>query len=522
MSPLKLLASLIDYLPHAIFWKDESLVFRGCNKQFAQQFGYTSALDVIGKSDYDFPFSAEVIARYHEDDLFVLTTGYPKLNYEELQRQSSGEDQIMLISKVPIHDDDNHIVGVLGIYTDITQRKADEKSLLEAKNQAELENQAKTDFIANMSHDIRTPLSGVVGLSQLLELKLTTPDQRQYARWIQQSGEELLKLLNGILDFVSIDHLQHNLLEDEVFNLGQCIQSILSLEWPLVQVKGLAVNVQIQDSIPVYLRGDRTKLHRVLLNLLGNAIKFTRIGAVTVDISAIAATNTECRLQFKVTDTGVGIPLEFQHKIFERFFRASPSSKGLYDGHGVGLSIAHTYVDLLGGTLQCVSEPGIGSTFYFDIALAKCEAVVEPETPMVIIEPTMLQMVDRAFSVLLIEDNWIALTVIEEMVQRSGLLFTSTTCGESALELIKTNDYDLIITDLGLPGISGAALSSLVRELEILENRQSTPIIGLTAHASFEVKNDCLKHGMSAVYSKPLDLITLESIKQRFLAQHSD
>jgi len=517
MSPLKLLASLIDYLPHAIFWKDTSLVFGGCNKQFAEQFGYTSADDIIGKSDYDFPFSAEEIERYREDDLFVLTTGIPKLNYEERQRQSSGDDKIMLVSKVPIHDDTNNIVGVLVVYTEITQRKADEKSLLEAKNQAELENQAKTDFIANMSHDIRTPLSGVVGLSQLLELKLSTPDHKQYARWIQQCGDELLKLLNGILDFVSMDHIKSNILEDDVFNLRQCIQSILCLERPLVQVKGLEVKVLIQDNIPEYLRGDRTKLHRVLLNLIGNAIKFTTSGSVTLDISTIALTTTGMRLQFKVIDTGVGIPLEVQHKIFERFFRAIPSSKGLYDGHGVGLSIAHTYVDLLGGTLQCVSELGVGSTFYFDISLEQAEAIPQKKNHPVKIEPVIAPMSDHKCIVLLVEDNWIALKVIEEMVHRSGLLFSSTTCGESALELIKNNHYDLIITDLGLPGMSGETLARMVREWEISEHRHSTPIIGLTAHASFKVKNDCLTHGMSAVYSKPIDLNTLELIQTKFI-----
>lgn len=513
MSPLKLLASLIDYLPHAIFWKDEALVFRGCNKQFAEQFGYSSPQDIIGKSDYDFPFYAPVIAGYHDDDLHVLTTGIPKLNYEEQQRQSTGEDKIMLVSKVPVHGKNNTIVGVLGIYTDITQRKADEKRLLEAKNQAELENQAKTEFIANMSHDIRTPLTGVVGLSQLLELQLLDHDQKQYASWIQKSGEELLSLLNGILDVVSMGQVHDSAVESESFDLRQCIQSILCLERPLVQVKGLVVNIQIEESIPKYLKGDRTKLHRVLLNLLGNAIKFTASGTVTLDVSTIAVTTASYRLHFSVTDTGVGIPASVQHKIFDRFFRASPSSKGLYDGHGVGLSIAHSYVESLGGQLQCVSAEGNGSTFYFDISLSKSESnlVAENADISVLPEPRIF---DRTFSVLLVEDNWIALTVIEDMVQRSGLLFTSATCGESAIEMIKANNYDLIITDLGLPGISGEVLSSTIREWEKLEQRVPTPIIGLTAHASALVKIDCLSHGMNAVYSKPIDLSTIESIKQ--------
>lgn len=205
---------LLNYLPHAIFWKDNQLVFQGCNKQFAHQFGYDEPDSIIGKTDFDFPFPSHLIKIYQEDDQKIITTGIPKLNYEETQMQADGTAKTLLVSKVPFRDKEGKILGVLGIYTDITDRKIVENDLKKAKDVAEIANQAKTEFIANMSHDIRTPLTGIVGISKLLENEVQKPREKQQALWIYESGEQLLSLLNSVLDIVSAENIQESDIEE--------------------------------------------------------------------------------------------------------------------------------------------------------------------------------------------------------------------------------------------------------------------------------------------------------------------
>lgn len=525
MSDLKLLSYLINYLPYPLFWKDSQLVFRGCNLQFAKQFGYDSPDHIIGKSDYDFPFSSTLIEQYRQDDLSILTTGCSKLSYEEVQHQANGKEKVMLVSKVPFYDEHHAVVGVIGIYTDITARKEAEAFLEKAKQQAELESRAKTEFIANMSHDIRTPLTGVVGLSQWLEKALELPEQKQYARWIYESGKELLGLLTGILEVSFIEEGCSQSLVDEPFDLRQCIESILTLELPLIQVKGIEIHIQVDALIPTYIVTDRTKLHRVLLNLVGNAIKFTSKGHVTIHVSCLFASTERFQLQFRVSDTGIGIPLLMQDKVFERFFRGSPSSKGLYDGYGVGLSIVHSYVALLGGHLQFVSEEGVGSTFYFDLSVKTVSSDVlnqllqaeqQNQKNMRCVDTIQFDDQETSPHVLLVEDNTIALRVIENILKQSGCRFTSVTDGESALRLRKTESFDFILTDLGLPGISGDELAHFIRDWERQEHQPAIPILGLTAHAHTQLQQHCLQQGMNEIFIKPMSIDTLLLIKKKY------
>ncbi len=534
--------SIIDHIPnHYIFWKDKNSVYLGCNAELASAVGLTSSADIIGKTDYDLPTTKEQSDAYRADDQLVMETRKPKLNIEEQQTLLNGEVRVLSTSKTPLLDDQGHVYGVLAIYSDITERKNIELSLEKAKNQAEAANLAKTEFIVNMSHDIRTPLSGIVGISRLLEASAQHPNDKQYARWINQSGEQLLDLLNGVLDVVSAEQIKDSDVSYEHFDLRQCIHEICQLELPTIKMKGLELQIDVQETLPLYIVSDYTKLHRILLNLLGNAIKFTETGSIHITVEQLTEKNNNAQIKFSVIDTGIGIPLELQDKVFDRFYRASLSAKGVYQGHGIGLHIAQKYVTLLGGDIQLTSALGIGTTFSFTLPFKvgqdghampghergkTSEIDIEnpstyPTTDNSTSEKKPIPIAD-ALHVLLVEDNVVALHLIETIVSQAGLKFTSTINGEQALTLAKSRPFDLIITDIGLPGISGYELTYAIRQWERDRNKKPIPIIGLTAHALCETQKEYMQSGFNTMLSKPINLNTIQGLIKQYIAPTDD
>lgn len=522
--------SIMDHIPnHYIFWKDTHSVYLGCNQALASAVGLKSEADIIGKTDYDLPTTTEQSDAYRADDKLVMERGVPKLNIEEYQTLADGQTRVLSTSKIPLIDEQGNTNGVLAIYSDITERKNLELSLEKAKNMAETASRAKSEFIANMSHDIRTPLNGVVGMSQLLINSLHNPEQKQFAQWLNESGKQLLSLLNSILDIISADNINENDLHEETFDLHQCIQDIIKLELPTTKLKALDLQTNISNSVPQYIISDRTKLHRILLNLLGNAIKFTPKGHVAIEVILLAAHSDRVQLQFRVVDTGIGIPDEHHNKVFDRFFRSTSSYKGVYGRHGVGLHIAQSYVKLLGGDIKLTSKVGMGTTFYFDLSLkigdakeVKEEPGSDNKLPKAQSKNPIIPIAAKIFSpdlphVLLIEDDKIALHLVELFASNAGCRFTSSIDGEHALKLAKTENFDLIITDMRLPGISGHQLTRLIREWEISSDKNPVPIIGLTAHMKNEDKEKCLKSGMNQIFTKPISTDLISIIFNQFI-----
>ncbi|HBI22530.1 MAG TPA: hypothetical protein DDY37_08155, partial [Legionella sp.] len=433
-----------------------------------------------------------------------------------------GEIRWIMDNGFPLINEQGDCFGVTGIAIDVSQQKKQEETLRIAKEAAEAATRAKTAFIANMSHDIRTPLTGVVGMSRLLEDTLFDHKQKQYARWLGESGDQLLHMLNGILDVVSADHASEEDIHENTFDVRQIIDDIVQLERPSTLLKGIDLITHVDEKVPHCLISDTTKINHILLNLLGNAIKFTSVGHVGVYVTWREETDEHVRLQFRVDDTGIGIPPECQGNVFDRFFRATPSDKGTYTGHGMGLHIAQTYARLLGSNIHLTSELDVGSTFYFDATLKKgVSSPITPPAESIGIDASMLSAdkeipPQKAPNLLLIEDNVIALHVLENLVTQAGCHFTSAVNGEAAFKLATRGGFDIIITDLGLPGISGIEFTKKLRAYEIKKHLKAVPIIGLTAHTQGAVKDNCLKAGMMDAYSKPIDLSTLEHIKTRF------
>lgn len=520
------LNSIIENLPELVYWKDNHFIYQGCNKNAAFLLNFKSSKEIVGKSDKElgslFGWSEERIKKLAEVDSAVIHEGIS--NREEDIIPIHGVARIYLTSKNPLRDRHGKIIGLLGISTDITERKKIEEDLKLAKQMAEEASRAKTEFIANISHDIRTPLSGVIGLSEILENTLDNPTQKEEAHMLHDSGSELLSMLNDILDDVRAGSMNEEDIHLESFDLYQCIEDLIKLERPTITLKQLGLKLDIAKNVPRYIVSDRKKIHRILLNLLGNAIKFTETGHITIQI--IVLKSKPLQLQLSVIDTGIGIPQSMQNKVFDRFFRITSSYKGLYKGHGLGLHIARSYVELLGGRISLTSQENIGTTSSFTLPCQKGRKnkLKVKTINRVNTSETSLPSPAKANTLhfLLVEDNKMALRVLESIVTRAGYRFKSAYTGEEALLLAKQEHFDLIITDIGLPLMSGYTLVSQIREWEIMMQKPPVPIIGLTGHAKETAQLNSLNAGMNDVFTKPIQLALLQKLVEEYCLKTND
>lgn len=508
---IRRLETLIENMPCNVYWMDKNCLMMGCNQNCLNMLNMTLE-QFVGKTYEEIAehcnWPEGLAEKLKNDDLTVIRTGKPIFGVEDppiLNADNSVSN--FLTSRVPLRNSQGEIIGVAGISTEIS-------ALKEAREQAEAANDAKTVFIANMSHDIRTPLSGIVGLTQMLLDSERNPNKKQHIEWIHESGEQLLDLLNGILEMVSADKVRETTLHLASFDLRECIDGILQLAKPSTELKGLQLNVNVDASIPHYVVSDRTKLHRILLNLLGNAIKFTQKGQITIAVSLLSLDQDSMNLRFAIIDTGIGIPAQAQDKIFERFYKNTPSYEGVYSGNGLGLHIAQSYAALLGSEMKLISKEGVGTTFYFDLNLKighKKDAIlpIDKALPIQSQEP----MRSKEPHLLLVEDNHIARRVVESIAKETGWAFVSVGDGEMAFSAFEKQAFDVIITDIGLPGISGIELTCRIRALEKQKGQKPTPIIGLSAHAQGQIRQECLEAGMNDVYTKPLNIALMKEIK---------
>lgn len=535
---MKLLLQILQKAPEYIFWKDANFVYRGCNENFAELVGALSPEEVIDKKDIEMPWGGYTDSIYSEEDRTILKTG-KHISHKEVPMKCGVNSQVryLSVSKVPLYNDQKRVIGILGIFIDVTDRKKYEEDLHYAKEQAEASSKAKSEFITNMSHDIRTPLTGIIGMSKILEDNTADLHNKQYAQWLRDSGNQLLNMLNGVLDSISSEHVTDADLHNIPFNIQELVLELVQLERPSTILKNIDLVSTLDDSIPACLFGDCTKLHRILLNLLGNAIKFTQEGHVALDVSLRQINATHAVIQFSITDTGMGIPDELIDKVFDRFFKVTPSYKGLYSGHGLGLHIAQTYAKQLGGTIQFTTKLGAGTRFYFTLSFqignsALLPSTILPSGPLTEVicstrsggsdtysgKATTVAITPNTPHILLVEDNKIALIMLENLIGQAGCRFTSVMDGETALDLAKKESFNLIITDIGLPGLSGIDLTYQLRLFENDSNKKPVLVIGLTGHTEEKINQACLQAGISQVFTKPLTPDNLATIKSTYLA----
>ncbi|WP_078061556.1 response regulator [Legionella saoudiensis] len=525
------LKNLIDNLPGDIYWKDKNGIWSGVNKRGAQslnQMGFiTDRSEVIGKSDYQL-FSKETADEYRKNDLEVMSKKI-EITREEINKLPNGETMVQLSAKRPLWDKEGNVVGVVGNTIDISYLKKIEAELKTAIEKSEIANKAKTEFLENMRHDIRTPLTGIVGFADILKLESDNAQIKEYAENLVASSHALLDLLDEVLEAIRVSSGEIPKLKKK-FDLKKSLEQIINLNRAKAAQKKLELTLNFDPSIPEHLIGDKIRIHRVVLELIANALNFTNNGFVRLNAELAKRNNRELIIKLIVEDSGIGVPLERQQEIYVQFTRLTPSYQGIYKGAGLGLSVVKQFIDELGGEIYLESEPRKGSKFTCIIPLQEpllnddlgLDEEFEP-----LKKPSYTEELKRPYSdlntnkfrVLVVEDNPIAQTVAKSILGKLNCHTDIAESGRRAVALWKSRSYDLIFMDIGLPDLDGYEVTHQIRVHE-LPRKTHTPIIALTAHVGDENKKRCIEAGMNAVLTKPLTLKNCSDILDAFIPGH--
>lgn len=343
-----LLQQIILNTPNYIFWKDTRSIYRGGNDNFAKMAGFTSIQDVIGKSDYDMPWTKQDADLYQQEDQHILLTGTSLINHEG-SVTIGGTARSLSISKIPLYNNDKEIIGILGTYTDITEQKC-------------IATQAKAEFLKNMRHDIRTPLIGIAGLANLIKTEIHDSKIKKYIEHLSTSSHTLLDLLNEILEAAKVNSREIPILHKK-FELQKKLRHVIQLNQAKASAKNIQLLFDYDATIPPYLIGDPTRIHRIILELVTNALNFTNQGLVQLAVRLAKMENRNVVIKIIVEDTGIGIAPEQQQEIFLSFKRLTPSYEGIYKGAGLGLAIVKQFLDELNGEIYVESNIGKGTKF---------------------------------------------------------------------------------------------------------------------------------------------------------------
>lgn len=370
---MRYLDIIADWLPGNVYWRSVDGTTLGNNanmKKILKHFDW----DVMGEKCYDF-LPEEEAKQLLETDMKVMRSGVADTVQEEGYDQH-GNKAAYMSNKVPLRDESGKVVGLVGISIDITERIRLEESLKEAKEKAELSNKAKNDFLMNMSHDLRTPFTGIMGSAELLYQSEADPERKEMLDIILQSAKRVLGLIDEIIDIASLE--PHGSSNQQLFKPQEVCDNLTAIMRPQVEHIGLAFKTRVDPSIPTKLYGNKMALHRVLLNLLGNAIKFTPEGEITLTVEQLPSDDDNLvTLKLTVTDTGIGIPKKSQNMIFEKFHRLTPASEGRYKGSGLGLFFVKSEVEAMNGTVEIESTVGKGSKFVCIIPFPKSKRAAD-------------------------------------------------------------------------------------------------------------------------------------------------
>jgi two-component system aerobic respiration control sensor histidine kinase ArcB len=507
------LMTMIEHMPCNVYWMDKNLKHIGCNQNILKMIN-VSKEQYIGSTYDDLSkwgkWPEGLADSFKGDDLEVLRTGKPKLNVEEPGFINLyGRMVYHLTSRVPLFDTSGRVVGVAGISTDIT-------SIKDALQSAEASRQRQADFIANMSHDIKTPITGIIGLLREMHRESVSASQKRLIESIVDTTSELLSLLNDGIEAIQIRSGKLRL-SNAPFNFRQLIEKNERLVRPGVLLKNLSIDCDYPKTVPDCFVADENFLNRILVNLLGNAVKFTVAGRISIKVRAKELTKETYLLEIAVSDTGIGIPDDKKEAIFEEFTRLNPSHLGKYDGHGLGLYTVKNYLQEIGGTITVDSQLGMGSTFTVTVPVGHSEdqSIQSEKVDFLSDEKISEEWSGGKLSVLLVEDNPMAANMAQGLLLKLGAQVVCAKNGEKAIAAVKAHSFDLIFMDIGLPDMDGLEATRQIRAYT-QSKQPNLCIMGLSGHADKTHKQLCIDAGMDDMMSKPLlpkdAKVTLEKI----------
>ena len=504
--------AILNSANFSIIATDEKGVIQLFNVGAERMLGYTAAavLDKITPADISDP--GEVVARAKALSLDLATTIAPGFEalvfkasrgiediYELTYIREDGSRLPAIVSVTALRDAQSAIIGYLLIGTDNTERtrvaaelKERSVELQAAKLAAEEANRAKSSFLANMSHEIRTPMNGILGVNALLLGTSLDAEQTRLAQAIGQSADALLFIINDILDVSKLEAGQM-VLERISFDLARVVHGAIELMRPRASAKGLAISAEWQAGMPLWFFGDPGRLRQILLNLVGNAIKFTERGSVQLRISMPDS------VRFDVVDTGPGLDPAVRGKLFEKFAQADELITRRFGGTGLGLAISRQLVELMGGSIDVESTLGVGSDFWFSLPMRP--AAPEPENQDDITSADDVEGIGARKRVLVAEDNDINRLVVATVLNRAGFIVDNVQNGAEALAAVERGAYDLVLMDVHMPVMTGPEAVQRIRALQT--DKSHLPIVALTAHAMRGAREDYISAGFDDYLSKP-------------------
>jgi PAS domain S-box-containing protein len=467
-----LLYAVIDGLPDRIYAKDRECRFILNNLQHIRALGAAGQQEVLGRTDGDFR-EPQIAEQMLAEDRAIVETGHPLLNHEEVRLLPDGTPHYFLASKVPLRDDDGRITGLVGVTRDITLRRRTEEELRRANVQlaettrqarllaleAEQANVAKSEFLANMSHEIRTPMNGVIGMTGLLFETELTAEQRQYLDIVRVSAESLLSLLNDILDFSKIE-ARKLAIETIPFDLRTTVENVAELVAVKAYEKQLRLTCLVEPDVPSLVVGDPGRIRQVLLNLAGNAVKFTERGEVAIRIALDGEDEEFATVRFSVKDTGIGIPTAHVPRLFQLFTQGDGSTTRRYGGTGLGLAISKQLAELMGGEVAVETAEGQGSTFAFTARLKK-----QPESAARR-DPVASELTGAR--VLVVDDHSTNRLLVVRLLEAWGCRPVEAADAASALAVLRaavaeSDPFQVALIDMQMPDTDGKMLGAAIK-----------------------------------------------------------
>lgn len=499
--------TFMENIPDHIYFKDRKSRFVAASKSAAEWFGVQNPEELIGKTDFDY-FTKEHAEEAYRDEQRIIKTGEPVLNKVEKETHPGGKITWVSTTKIPWYDEDGNIIGTFGISRDVTESKKKEQEIIETREIAQEASRAKTSFLAIMSHEIRTPLNAIIGMGEILEETVLSKEQHDYLKILKEAGETLLAIINDVLDISKIECGDVQI-EETKFCLDNIIEKVCDILAVRAHQKGIELVDHISPDVPINLIGDPYHLRQILVNLIGNSIKFTEQGEIILSIKRAEDEGLKCEpkkkkgvyLLFSVKDTGVGIPERKQKSIFESFRQVDSSTTRKFGGTGLGLSISKRLVELMGGRMWVESKEGKGSEFFFTVQFG----VQKGEEKHTYVEPEEVDI--SGIKVLIVDDNATNRLILKEILTAWDAEVVEASGGKEAISIIKSarkegKKFRLVLLDRRMPSVDGFEVAKVIREDD--KSEETTTVMMLTSDYRIADLTRIDKLGISCYLVKPI------------------